>query len=121
MATETSNTPSVPGEAPIIGPGYTFGSVTEKISSIVLGKRTTRRWLLGFAATFLLVQVLFFTIAWLLFKGVGILGINIPVGWGFAIVNFVWCIGIGHAGTLISAIFLLLNQKSRTSTNTLPQ
>lgn len=117
MATETSNKPPVPGETPIIGPGYTFGSVTEKISSIVLGKKTTRRWLLGFAATFLLVQVLFFTIAWLLFKGVGIWGINIPIGWGFAIVNFVWWIGIGHAGTLISAILLLLKQKWRTSIN----
>lgn len=117
MATETSNKAPVPGEAPIIGPGYTFGSVTEKISSIVLGKKTTRRWLLGFAATFVLVQVLFITIAWLLFKGVGIWGVNIPVGWGFAIVNFVWWIGIGHAGTLISAILLLLKQKWRTSIN----
>lgn len=117
MPTETSNTPSVPAEAPIIGPGYTFGSVTEKISSIVLGKRTTRRWLFGFAATFVLVQVLFITIAWLLIRGVGIWGINVPVAWGFAIVNFVWWIGIGHAGTLISAILLLLKQKWRTSIN----
>src|SRR5580698_1070229 len=101
MTTETSNKPAVPGNVPIIGPGYKFGSVSEKISSIVLGKKTTRRWLLGFALTFLLVQVLFFTIAWLLIRGVGIWGINIPVGWGFAIVNFVWWIGIGHAGTLI--------------------
>lgn len=117
MATETSNTPTGTREEPIIGPGYTFGSVTEKISSIVLGKKTTRRWLLGFAATFVLVQVLFITIAWLLFKGVGIWGVNIPIGWGFAIVNFVWWIGIGHAGTLISAILLLLKQKWRTSIN----
>ena len=50
-------------------------------------------------------------------KGVGIWGINIPVGWGFAIVNFVWWIGIGHAGTLISAILLLLRQRWRTSIN----
>ena len=53
----------------------------------------------------------------LLVRGVGIWGINIPVGWGFAIVNFVWWIGIGHAGTLISAILLLLRQKWRTSIN----
>ena len=117
MTTETSNKPAVPGEVPIIGPGYKFGSVSEKISSIVLGKKTTRRWMLGFALTFMLVQVLFVTIAWLLIKGVGIWGINIPVGWGFAIVNFVWWIGIGHAGTLISAILLLLKQKWRTSIN----
>ncbi|MFO0841468.1 MAG: hypothetical protein U0797_03575 [Gemmataceae bacterium] len=43
-------------------------------------------------------------------RGVGIWGVNAPVGWGFAIVNFVWWIGIGHAGTLISAILLLLHQ-----------
>jgi Ni/Fe-hydrogenase subunit HybB-like protein len=117
MPTETSNSPSVPVEAPILAPGYTFGSVTEKISSIVLGKKTTGRWLIGFGLSFLLVQMLFFTIAYLLIRGVGIWGVNIPVGWGFAIVNFVWWIGIGHAGTLISAILLLLKQKWRTSIN----
>ena len=56
-------------------------------------------------------------ITWLLLKGTGIWGINIPVGWGFAIINFVWWIGIGHAGTLISAILLLLKQDWRTSIN----
>jgi Ni/Fe-hydrogenase subunit HybB-like protein len=56
-------------------------------------------------------------IAWLLLRGVGIWGVNIPVGWGFAIINFVWWIGIGHAGTLISAILLLLKQGWRTSIN----
>ena len=57
----------------------------------------------------------FRSIGYLLIKGVGIWGINVPVAWGFAIVNFVWWIGIGHAGTLISAILLLLRQKWRTS------
>jgi molybdopterin-containing oxidoreductase family membrane subunit len=61
--------------------------------------------------------VLFISLSWLIIKGVGIWGINIPIGWGFAIVNFVWWIGIGHAGTLISAILFLLNQKWRTSIN----
>jgi len=50
-------------------------------------------------------------------KGVGIWGVTIPIGWGFAIVNFVWWIGIGHAGTLISAILLLLRQSWRNSIN----
>ena len=50
-------------------------------------------------------------------RGVGVWGVNIPVAWGFAIVNFVWWIGIGHAGTLISAILLLLKQDWRTSIN----
>src|SRR5689334_306982 len=54
---------------------------------------------------------------WLFYKGVGVWGIIIPVAWGYAIVNFVWWIGIGHAGTLISAILLLLKQDWRTSIN----
>ena len=66
---------------------------------------------------FLLTMMLLFAIGYLFVKGVGIWGVNIPVGWGFAIVNFVWWIGIGHAGTLISAILLLLQQKWRTSIN----
>ncbi len=57
------------------------------------------------------------TITRLVLVGVGIFGVNVPVGWGFDIVNFVWWIGIGHAGTLISAILLLLRQKWRTSIN----
>ena len=60
-------------------------------------------------------------IAYLLYTGVGIWGINQPVGWGFAIVNFVWWIGIGHAGTLISAILLLLKQEWRTSSTGSPR
>ena len=102
---------------PIIEPGYTLGTVTDKISSIVLGRGTSKGWLFGFAIAFSLLMLLNFTVGYLLVKGVGIWGINIPVGWGFAIVNFVWWIGIGHAGTLISAILLLLCQQWRTSIN----
>jgi molybdopterin-containing oxidoreductase family membrane subunit len=65
----------------------------------------------------LLVMMLFVAVTYLFLEGVGIWGVNIPVGWGFAIVNFVWWIGIGHAGTLISAILLLLRQQWRTSIN----
>ena len=101
----------------IIEPGHTLGTVTDKISSIVLGRGTSKGWLFGFAIAFSLLMLLNFTIGYLLIKGVGIWGINIPVGWGFAIVNFVWWIGIGHAGTLISAILLLLRQQWRTSIN----
>ena len=61
---------------------------------------------LGFS--FSLLSVLGLALTWLLAKGVGIWGVNVPVAWGFAIINFVWWIGIGHAGTLISAILLLL-------------
>jgi Ni/Fe-hydrogenase subunit HybB-like protein len=101
----------------IIGPGHTFGSITDKISAITLVRPTSRGWWMGFLASFLLVMVLHYAIAYLLMEGVGIWGINIPVAWGFAIVNFVWWIGIGHAGTLISAILLLLKQRWRTSIN----
>ncbi|MEZ6097769.1 MAG: NrfD/PsrC family molybdoenzyme membrane anchor subunit [Pirellulaceae bacterium] len=96
---------------------YTFGSVTDKISAVVLARRTPRSWYVGFAISFALVMLLLWAVTWLFVKGVGIWGINIPVAWGFAIVNFVWWIGIGHAGTLISAILLLLRQQWRTSIN----
>src|SRR5262252_561850 len=102
---------------PVVGPGYTTASVTEKISHIVLTRRTPKGWIFGFTVSFIVVMVLLFSVSYLLVTGVGIWGINIPVAWGFAIVNFVWWIGIGHAGTLISAILLLLNQKWRTSIN----
>jgi molybdopterin-containing oxidoreductase family membrane subunit len=106
-----------PEATSLIGPGHTFASVTDKISAITQGQPTSRRWWLGFGLTFALVMMLHVAIAYLLVMGVGVWGINIPVGWGFAIVNFVWWIGIGHAGTLISAILLLLKQKWRTSIN----
>jgi Ni/Fe-hydrogenase subunit HybB-like protein len=101
----------------LLEPGHTLGTVTDKISSIVLTRGTTKGWLFGFAIAFGLMMVLLFAVSYLLVIGVGIWGINIPIGWGFAIVNFVWWIGIGHAGTLISAILLLLRQKWRTSIN----
>jgi len=103
--------------APIIGPGHDYASVTEKISVIVLTHRTPRWWILGFAVSFALLMMLMFAVTYLFALGVGIWGIQIPVGWGFAIINFVWWIGIGHAGTLISAILLLLRQQWRTSIN----
>jgi Ni/Fe-hydrogenase subunit HybB-like protein len=101
---------------PIVEPGHTPGTVTDQISSVVL-TRTPKWWYAAFGASFLLVMMLMQAVAKLLFEGVGIWGINIPVGWGFAIINFVWWIGIGHAGTLISAILLLMRQPWRTSIN----
>ena len=114
---EVSPPPPEPGRLPIIGPGYTFASITDKISQITLSRRTPRFWFVGFGLAFLLTMVLFASIGWLFLKGIGIWGVNVPIGWGFAIVNFVWWIGIGHAGTLISAILLLLHQEWRTSIN----
>jgi len=107
----------IDGSQPLIGPGHTFGTITDKIASIVLTKTAPIPWYVAAGIGFLLTMLLFYAIAYLLVTGVGIWGVNIPIGWGFAIINLVWWIGIGHAGTLISAILLLLNQKWRTSIN----
>jgi molybdopterin-containing oxidoreductase family membrane subunit len=106
-----------PAPPPIVDPGTTFASVTDHISSIVLSRKTSRGWFVGFGISFALLMVLLWSVSVLLVRGTGVWGINVPVGWGFAIINFVWWIGIGHAGTLISAILLLLNQQWRTSIN----
>jgi Ni/Fe-hydrogenase subunit HybB-like protein len=102
---------------PVVGPGQDFGSITQKIADIVLMRGFKKGWIFGFAIAFLGSLMLFNTIAYLVLKGVGIWGNNIPVGWAFDIINFVWWIGIGHAGTLISAILLLLRQSWRNSIN----
>jgi Ni/Fe-hydrogenase subunit HybB-like protein len=99
----------------VVGPGQSFGSVTDKITSAVLVPGVRPGWLGGFVIAFGVMSMFLFAITWLVIKGTGIWGVNIPVGWGFAIVNFVWWIGIGHAGTLISAILLLFRQKWRMS------
>jgi len=81
----------------VLEPGHSYASVTEKISDIVLTRPTTLAWFTGFAIAFTFLGILTIAIGWLIIKGVGIWGINVPIGWGFAIVNFVWWIGIGHA------------------------
>ncbi len=119
MASEPLDEPVAHGTEAhaIIGPGHTFASVTDKIASIVLTRKTRLGWLVGFAIAFAFMNLLLVALAYLLAKGTGIWGINVPIAWGFAIINFVWWIGIGHAGTLISAILLLLRQQWRTSIN----
>ena len=102
---------------PILAPGHTFGSVTDQISAVVLTRRTPRFWWVGFGIGFMLMSMLLVAVTHLFLNGTGIWGVNVPVGWGFAIICFVWWVGIGHAGTLISAILLLLNQEWRTSIN----
>src|SRR5213083_3291583 len=101
----------------VVGSELTFGSVTDKISAIVLKRKTPIGWFIGFAISFALFQLMLLALTKLVFVGIGEWGVNIPVGWGMDILNFVWWIGIGHAGTLISAILLLLRQKWRTSIN----
>jgi molybdopterin-containing oxidoreductase family membrane subunit len=104
-------------KTPIIEPGHTFGSVSDKIGSFVLTHRTPKGWWVGFGIGFVGVMLLVQTLANLLLRGTGIWGVTNPVGWGFDIINFVWWIGIGHAGTLISAVLLLFRQEWRTSIN----
>ncbi len=107
----------VTGEYRVVGPGHTFKSITEKISRIVLTTHTPVGWFLGLLVAGGIMMILLTAVAWLFLRGVGIWGLDIPVGWGFAIINFVWWIGIGHAGTLISAILLLFKQQWRNSIN----
>jgi len=102
---------------PVIAPGHTFATVTDKISAIVLTRKTPTHWLIPFAVASTLLMVFLWAVTYLFVRGVGIYGVKIPVGWGWDITNFVWWIGIGHAGTLISAILLLLHQTWRNSIN----
>ncbi|MBI5504389.1 MAG: polysulfide reductase NrfD [Deltaproteobacteria bacterium] len=106
-----------PYKPPVLGRGQTFDTVTDKIASVVDRQEQPRGWWIAFTVGFALLNVLLIAVAWLFARGTGIWGVNNPVGWAFAIINFVWWIGIGHAGTLISAILLLLRQDWRTSIN----
>ena len=102
----------------LIGGNYNLATLGDKIADVSLGEYPTPRgWWLFLIVGLGLMQGMVVGLAYLFYMGVGVWGINQPVGWGFAIVNFVWWIGIGHAGTLISAILLLMHQKWRTSLN----
>ncbi|MCB9126530.1 MAG: polysulfide reductase NrfD [Ardenticatenales bacterium] len=109
--------PKTAGQVPVLAPGHNMRSITDKISDIVLKPKGGIGWVIGFAITFALTMQLLFSIGWLLLRGIGVWGNNQPASWAFDIINFVWWIGIGHAGTLISAILLLLRQQWRTSIN----
>ncbi|HUB66629.1 MAG TPA: NrfD/PsrC family molybdoenzyme membrane anchor subunit [Candidatus Methylacidiphilales bacterium] len=104
-------------DQPLLPSGLTDESVSERVSAIVLKRPVTRGWLGGFAIAFLLLMMFNYAIAVLFTYGVGIWGLQIPVAWGFAIVNFVWWVGIGHAGTFISAVLFLCHQQWRNSIN----
>ena len=101
----------------LVGGNHDTVTLGDKIADVVVGSRTPRAWWAFFLLGFTLLQGLVVGLTYLFYMGVGIWGINQPVAWGLAIVNFVWWIGIGHAGTLISAILLLMHQKWRTSIN----
>jgi len=107
-----------PPEDLLIEGRQTHETVTEMIARPSLDwKAHGKQWYGILLTTFLFVNLLMLAIGWLVYQGIGIWGNNIPAGWGMDIINFVWWIGIGHAGTLISAILLLMRQKWRTSIN----
>ncbi len=101
---------------PLLAPRHGLGWLTDKVASVTEGP-APRWWKISFAISLCLLAVCFGSVAYLISTGVGVWGLNHPVMWGWAIINFVWWIGIGHAGTLISAILFLLRQRWRTSIN----
>jgi molybdopterin-containing oxidoreductase family membrane subunit len=101
----------------VLRAGWGYADVSDKIAGIVLSGRFGWKWWTAFLLACGGVLALLVAVSWLLVKGIGIWGVDIPVAWGFAIGNFVWWIGIGHAGTFISAVLLLLRQRWRTSIN----
>jgi molybdopterin-containing oxidoreductase family membrane subunit len=97
--------------------GHDLASVTDAVASIAERPKPPRAWYVAFAISSALTAVLLAMIVYLVGTGIGVWGVNSPVGWGFAIINFVFWVGIGHAGTLISAILFLFRQGWRTSIN----
>ncbi|MFL5815161.1 MAG: NrfD/PsrC family molybdoenzyme membrane anchor subunit [Bdellovibrionia bacterium] len=110
-------TPNLKPEAPLVVGKHTLDEATSRVTDVVLKRPILPLWILAFGISFLFFMIFQLGIAWLLIRGIGIWGVNIPVAWGFAIANFVWWVGIGHAGTFISAILFLLHQEWRTSIN----
>lgn len=103
-------------DPPLITGNLSFHEITDLVSYHT-EKKTPLTWLLAFGAASTGAALLLIMIAYLFWNGIGVWGNNIPVGWGWPIVNFVFWVGIGHAGTLISAILFLFRQKWRTSIN----
>ena len=105
-----------PTRRPILVESGDFHEVTD-IITIPAETKPTGTWFLLMLMSLSLLSVMIGMIGYLFWEGTGVWGVNIPVGWGWAIVNFVWWIGIGHAGTLISAILFLFRQRWRTAIN----
>lgn len=105
-----------PIREPLITGKKTYKQITDEISAPIEGK-AGKAWYVGITIT---ISALFFGLAmmgWTIWQGIGTWGLNKTIGWGWGITNFVWWVGIGHAGTFISAILLLFRQKWRTSIN----
>jgi Ni/Fe-hydrogenase subunit HybB-like protein len=101
---------------PLVANRRSIGWISDQIAMVIEGK-TPMWWKISFAISVGLLSLLGIMLIYLVGTGVGVWGVRHPVMWGWAIINFVWWIGIGHAGTLISAILFLLRQKWRTGVN----
>lgn len=117
MAVAKRIPPALENSAPIMASGHTHESISRAVTDVVLEQAMPRAWWACLSLGIAILGMFGATTAYLFWEGLGLWGINNPVGWGFAIVNLVWWIGIGHAGTLISAILLLFNQDWRTAIN----
>lgn len=117
MATVAQSIPELPADEPLIREGENYESITATVADVVLERPHPISWYLVALVSGGLLSVFGVAVLYLFAVGTGIWGLNQPVAWGFAIVNFVWWIGIGHAGTLISAILLLLRQDWRMAIN----
>lgn len=115
MSLESTHRSKTP--LPVLDGDQSYTTVTDTISGIVLARPVHWIWVAGFGIACIVSLVFFFAVGYLFAVGVGVWGIDIPVAWGFAITNYVWWIGIGMAGTFISAALLALRQNWRTSIN----
>ena len=118
MATSTIdiNIDPVESRPALLATRLSLSEITDKITR-PLETPPPRAWYIAFAIGLGLLSLFGLSVAWLFWEGVGIWGNNIPVGWGWPIVNFVFWVGIAHAGTLISAVLFLFRQRWRTSIN----
>lgn len=116
IATTKIPIPPTPPDEKLVTGGLTFSDVTNLVSQVT-EQKTPRNWYLAFAFSLALLGVFGVSVLWLLWEGTGVWGLQQPVGWAWDITNFVFWVGIGHAGTLISAILFLFRQKWRTSVN----
>ncbi len=117
---EIDNTIETPGRrAPLVTGNQTYHSVTEMVCRIAERPQPSLWWVL-FVASASTALMFVSLIAWLFYKGVGVWGNMSPVFWAWPIVNFVFWVGIGHAGTLISAI-LFCSGKTGERALTAPQ
>src|SRR6185436_598781 len=104
------------GETSLLPKGTTAHDVTEMVSSITENK-APRGWWILFLPSLAALGILHVVLVAVFYQGIGVWGNNAPVYWAWDITNFVWWIGIGHAGTLISAVLFLFRQKWRTAIN----